>query len=122
MAKNKTATPRARNKPAAIAQSKAAGAPIYFYYKGARHELKIVNSVIRRFRKLAGDLEDKTDLSEDEAMGRMYYVLMAVLKLSGDWETHEDDFESVITLAPKFTEAMARFKGEADTPGELNGG
>jgi len=122
MPKKKTAIKRARNKPGARTQNKASGAPIFFYYKGARYELKIVNSVIRRFRKLAGDVEDDVELSEDEATGRMYYLLMAVLKLHGNWEEHEDSFESLVTLAPKFAQAMERFKSGGNVPGEPVGG
>lgn len=127
MAKKKTAVKSAKNRPGSR-PAKDDGAPIFFYYKGARYELKIVNSVNRRFRQLAGDLLEDADalqsgdLDEEKNSALLYYVLMAVLKLQGDWKDHEDDFEPDVTLFPKVHKAMDRFQAGINQPGEPNGG
>ena len=117
MAKKKTAVKSAKNRPGSR-PAKDAGAPIFFYYKGARYELKIVNSVIRRFRKLGGDFEK----AEEEPLEQATLLLMAVLKLEGQVEDHEDDFESILTAAPKIKLAMERYQKSSGEPGEPNGG
>lgn len=116
MAKKKTAAPRAKNRPGSRTP-KPEGEPIFVYYKGERVELKVVNSVIRRFRKLGGDFEK----AEEEPIEQVILLLMAALKLEGDIEDHEDDFESILTLAPKVKEAMERFKSGSGAPGEPSG-
>lgn len=117
MPKKKTAVKRAKNTPGSR-PAKDDGAPIFIYYKGARIELKVVNSVIRRFRKLGGDFEK----AETEPEEQVVLLLMAALKLEGKAEDHEDDFESLLGLAPKVKLAMERYQKGTGAPGEPNGG
>ncbi|MGB0745221.1 MAG: hypothetical protein ACPGSB_11915, partial [Opitutales bacterium] len=90
----------------------------FFYYKGARYELKIVNSVISRFRKLiAASAKEEHEPEEQFTM-----LLMAFLKLEGEAEDHIDDFESILNFAPKVQLAMERFEKGTGAPGEPHGG
>lgn len=93
------------------------GEPIFVYYKGARIELRVVNSTIRRFRKLGGDFEKAQEDPEEQVI----LLLMAALKLEGKAEDHEDDFESLLSLAPKVKMAMERYQEGTGAPGEPSG-
>lgn len=104
--------------PKKTQNSKDDGQPIFVYYKGARIELRVVNSTIRRFRKLGGDFEKAQQDPEEQVI----LLLMAALKLEGKAEDHEDDFESLLSLANKVKLAMERYQVGTGTPGELSGG
>lgn len=114
MTKKKTAVKSAKNRPGDRASANDDGKPIFIYYKGERKELKVQNSVVRRFQKLGGDFEK----AEEEPLEQIIKLLMAAFKLTGDIEDHEDDFESLLGLAPKIKLAMERYNGGSAQPGE----
>ena len=121
---NKTAKKQTAKKAAEAADN---GEPIYVYYKGERLELKIVNSVVRRYKKLMGtqdvdlDALQSGEADEDVAIEQMFLCLMAALKLEGSVEDHEDYFEPLDSLGGKFQKALQRYKNGTFVPGEPSG-
>lgn len=92
-------------------------APIHIYYKGERVPLEIKNSVLMRFKRMGGDLA----ALESDPISQAITLLCAALKLDGDPIDHADDFPPVAQVAESIGQAVARYNGEADVPGEPSG-
>jgi hypothetical protein len=89
----------------------------HIYYKGERVPLKITNSVLMRFRRLGGEL----DKLESDPVSQAITLLCAALKLQGDPIDHADDFPPVAKVADSIRQAVERYNGDGDAPGEPSG-
>lgn len=106
-----------KKKSIKVVEEAAVADPVFIYYKGERIELKVTNSVLMRFKRLGGDLA----ALETDPVSQAITLLCAALKLTGDPIDHADDFPPVAKIAEPIAQAVARYNGEADAPGEPTG-
>lgn len=87
-------------------------------HAGQLREMRIGNAAFIRFQRLGGDFQKL----ESDPVGQAITLACAALDLPGDPLDHADDFPPIPQWADQVMRAVKIYMGEADTPGEPDGG